>query len=237
MALKSKALVKLNDSFKALSKREQVIILLALFLIPVYLFAELFFLPAQKEKRQLTAQYQTTQQSVAETTLQLIELEAALSDDPDQAQRQRHTVLQEQIASFDQSLQNNLSGLVPAPQMATLLRVMLSEHTGLTLISLKNRIPQSLVVEEVAAQGGDGESSEEEEQALQPNAPVLYQHGIELQLSGSYLDMLNYLRQLQSLPQRLFWQSVDIEMSDHYPRAHVVLNVYTLSFQEGWIGG
>lgn len=230
MAQESKALVKLNDSFSALSKRERVIVLVALFLIPIYLFAELVFLPAQKEQKRLTTQYQTAQQEVVSLQRQLLELESALNNDPDQGKRDQLASLREQITLFDQSLQRNLSGLVPPQQMAAMLRGMLSQHKGLTLMSLKNRVPSPLVAVVTP--------SEDEELALsQQTAPVLYQHGIELQLTGSYLDTLNYLHQLQGLSQRLFWDSVDIEMSDRYPNARVLLNVYTLSFQEGWIGG
>ncbi|MBW2187056.1 MAG: hypothetical protein JRG71_11885 [Deltaproteobacteria bacterium] len=222
MAVENKVLVKLNDSFSALSKRERVIVLLALLLIPIYLFAELVFLPAQKEQKRLTAQYQTAQHDVVSLQQQLLELERALNNDPDQGKRDQLASLREQITSFDQSLQRNLSGLVPPQQMAAMLRGMLSQHNGLTLMSLKNRVPSPLVaVVPPAAARGKQPSADEELALSQKTAPVLYQHGIELQLTGSYLDTLNYLHQLQGLSQRLFWDSVDIEMSDRYPSASV----------------
>ncbi|OQY23842.1 MAG: hypothetical protein B6I37_04710 [Desulfobacteraceae bacterium 4572_35.2] len=237
MALENEVVVKLNDLFSALSKRERIIVLLALFLIPIYLFAELVFLPAQKEQKLLTTQYQTAQQDVVSLQQQLLELESALNNDPDQGKRDQLASLREQITSFDQSLQRNLAGLVPPQQMAAMLRGMLSQHKGLTLISLKNRVPSALVAVVTPAPEGKEPPTSEELVLSQKTAPVLYQHGIEVQLTGSYLDTLHYLHQLQGLSHRLFWQSVDIEMSDRYPSARVLLNVYTLSFQEGWIGG
>lgn len=237
MALESKALAKLSDSFSALSKRERIIVVLALFLIPIYLFAELVFLPAQKEQKQLTTQYQTAKQDVLSLQLQLLELEGALNNDPDQDKRDQIGSLREQITSFDRLLQSNLSGLVPPQQMAAMLRGMVSQHKGLTLISLKNRVPFPLVTTvELSSERGDA-VPDDELTLNRKTAPVLYRHAIEVQLTGSYLDTLHYLHQLQGLSQRLFWDSVDIEMSDRYPSARVMLNVYTLSFQEGWIGG
>lgn len=233
MALENKLLVKLSASFSALSQRERAIILLALFLLPIYLFVELAFLPAQKEQHRLTNQHQAAQQEVGSLQQQLLELEHALNNDPDQGKRDQIAGFREQIASFDQSLQSNLSGLVSPQQMAKMLRAMVSQHDGLTLMSLKNQDPYPLVTAVDTVENG----ADEELTLRAKKAPVLYRHGIEVQLTGSYLDTLNYLHQLQGLSQRLFWQSVDIEMSDRYPSAHVLLNVYTLSFQEGWIGG
>lgn len=238
MALESKTFAKLNDLFSALSKRERIIVLIALFLVPIYLFAELVFFPAQKEQKRLTTQYQTAQQDVVSLQRQLLELENALNNDPDQGKRDQLALLREEITLFDQSLQRNLSGLVPPQQMSAMLRGMLSQHKGLTLMSLKNRVPSALVAVVTPSAASSKDTSGGEELSLsQKTAPVLYQHVMELQLTGSYLDTLNYLHQLQGLSQRLFWESVDIEMSDRYPSARVMLNVYTLSFQEGWIGG
>lgn len=238
MAVEINTLAKLNDWFSALSNRERIIVLLALFLIPMYLFAELVFLPAQKEQTRLTAQYRTAQQDIVSLQQQLIDLEAVLNNDVDKGKRDQIASLREEIVSFDQSLQDNLAGLVPPQQMAAMLRGMLAQHKGLTLMSLKNGVPSPLVSPaKLAVEEGEQPSASEALTLNGKAAPVLYRHGIEVQLTGSYLDTLSYLHQLQGLSQRLFWQSVDIEMSDHYPSARVVLNVYTLSFQEGWIGG
>jgi len=236
MATENKIIGKVNVWFTALSQRERIIVLLALFLVPIYLFVELSFLPAQKQQKLLASQYQTAQQDNLALQLQSLELQGALNNDPDQKKRDQIAQLHQQIADFDVALQRNLTGLVPPQQMAAMLRGMLSQHQGLTLMSLKNSEPYPLVTV-APIDADDAEISGGQAAPSKQSVPVLYRHSIEVKMSGSYLATLRYLRQLQGLSQRLFWGGVDIEMSDHYPNANVILNVYTLSFQEGWIGG
>ena len=66
-------------------------------------------------------------------------------------------------------------------------------------------------------------------------APKLYRHTLVLRLEGSYLDCLAYLEQIERLPWRLYWTRLEVDAGE-YPRNDIVLEVQTLSLEQGWIG-
>ena len=62
----------------------------------------------------------------------------------------------------------------------------------------------------------------------------IYRHALELTVSGAYLDLYAYLRQLEGLPTRLYWRKADLAAGD-YPKVVLRLTVYTLSFDPSWM--
>jgi MSHA biogenesis protein MshJ len=65
--------------------------------------------------------------------------------------------------------------------------------------------------------------------------PKIYRHGLRLELEGSYSDTLDYIKRLEGLPWGLAWEALDIHMQS-YPKAHIILHLYTLSLKEEWLG-
>jgi MSHA biogenesis protein MshJ len=61
-------------------------------------------------------------------------------------------------------------------------------------------------------------------------ASQLYRHGVEMTLTGSYLDLLQYLSRLEALPVRLLWGPGELQV-DQYPTVRLRLQVYTLGAQ------
>lgn len=56
----------------------------------------------------------------------------------------------------------------------------------------------------------------------------LYQHDFHLTLRGNYVATYNYLKELETLEWRLFWNTLDYQVSD-YPNATVKLEVFIFS--------
>ena len=50
---------------------------------------------------------------------------------------------------------------------------------------------------------------------------------MQLQLEGSYLATLRYLRALEGLPWKFFWEGVEYEVTEH-PTARITIDLYTL---------
>ena len=150
--------------------------------------------------------------------------------DPDAENRKKLELLQQEIARFDQRLQENLSGLVSPTQMPGLLRSVLKQRQGLTLTKMENGRPLPISIAPPPQQG------EAKDETVRPEV-ILYRHPLHLELEGRYLDVLAYLQDLQKLPQRLFWDGLHIEMSETYPQALIQIDVYTLSLEKGWISG
>ncbi len=242
MSRENKMFSRVDVWLQALSKRERISVVAAVFLVPIYLFVQLMYLPGVQRQQKMNAQCDSMQHQNEALQAQLVELSGAVNVDPNAQQQQQIDAVQQRIVSFDTTLQESVASMVPPQRMAQLLREMLQQRADLTLVSLKNLAPQSLLT--LTAEAGAGEQTPSVQSApdnslaqlTTPDDITLYRHGIELQFSGSYLATVKYLGSLQLLPQRLFWDAVRIE-SDKYPQAKVRVNLYTLSPEKGWISG
>lgn len=63
---------------------------------------------------------------------------------------------------------------------------------------------------------------------------LLYRHGVEIVLQGSYLDMINTMQALEALPVQLFWGGARLD-AQQYPEVRLTLTLYTLSLDEQWM--
>ncbi|HEU4844746.1 MAG TPA: type II secretion system protein GspM [Burkholderiaceae bacterium] len=63
---------------------------------------------------------------------------------------------------------------------------------------------------------------------------LLYRHGVEIVLQGSYLDMIQYMDALQALPSQLFWGKARLD-AGQYPDSRLTLTLYTLSLDTKWM--
>lgn len=63
---------------------------------------------------------------------------------------------------------------------------------------------------------------------------LLYRHGVEIVVQGSYLEMINYMQALEALPVQLFWGGARLD-AQQYPEARLTLTLYTLSLDEKWM--
>ena len=55
----------------------------------------------------------------------------------------------------------------------------------------------------------------------------LYRHGVELSVTGTYLELLQYLSALEELPVRLLWGSAELQ-TQQYPEVRLTVQLYTL---------
>jgi MSHA biogenesis protein MshJ len=63
---------------------------------------------------------------------------------------------------------------------------------------------------------------------------LLYRHGVEISVRGNYLDMIDYMTALESLPTQLFWGGARLDVED-YPTSRLTLTLYTLSLDSKWL--
>ncbi|MBA5640196.1 type II secretion system protein M [Duganella sp. LX20W] len=63
---------------------------------------------------------------------------------------------------------------------------------------------------------------------------LLYRHGVEIVLQGSYADMVQYMDALQALPSQLFWGKAKLD-AGQYPSSRLTLTLYTLSLDTKWM--
>jgi len=170
-----------------------------------------------KKKHQALQQKLTSlKQQATDQQLALIKLENSRNIDPNLNNRNKLTALKAEHSRLQELMMHDKS-LVPPQLMAIALSDILNRNNQLSLIKL-DTLPATALTESKQSQ---------------PNK--IYKHGLSITFSGSYLDTLNYLKALESLPWHFIWESIDYQVID-YPTAETTIRVYTLSFKESWLG-
>lgn len=223
----------LAERIDALSLRERALVFVALLVVIYVLAVNLVFAPLNAEKDRLEKALNDKRAHVQALEAQVQAILIGQTAEADPAKRARLNALQARLAALDQALAGATSGLVAPKEMARLVEKMLLKNRGLTLVKLEN-LPAAPLLEG-AAQSGAGLSAVAVQRNLPAGQAGLYKHGLRLELRGQYMDILNYLQELEALPWKVFWGQVTLQ-TETYPVSRVNLLIYTLSTREGVIG-
>jgi len=216
----------LSRKYAALSRRERLMVALALVLGPLLIGNALFVEPQSTRNKAMQSSIATQSAALASMQTQVASLQQGLKIDPDADKKAELAALVAQREQMDEQLRQLGTALVRPEDMNVLLEGLLMRHSGLRLISLKTQAPQSVLREKEALKEIDGKPVE--------RAFDLYRHGVEIRLEGSYGQLQAYLAQLEKLPQRLLWGRLSYRVID-FPRAEMTLTVYTLSPDKTWL--
>lgn len=234
-----------SAKFAALTRRERTILAAAVLLGGGFLIFNFGIDPFL-----LKARTASRAESLARTELAGLQAQLAVFKtqkiDPDAASLRRLAQARQELAAVTGRLANFEAGMVPSTRMQGVLEGLLARNRAIELLGLKT-LPVTLVgtpakaaapaVAAVAAAAGAKTSAADKPapaEAGQGASEGIYQHGLEIRLAGSYNDLLNYLTELERMPQRLMWNSISFKV-EKYPRNVMVLRVYTLSFDKNWL--
>jgi MSHA biogenesis protein MshJ len=117
--------------------------------------------------------------------------------------------------------------------MLPLLDHMLAQSGGLHLRNMQS-LARTELSNAAAVAVAPGAAASAPAAASAEAGPVLYRHGVELTVEGSYADLLAYLNALEAMPQRVLWGGVQMKVAQ-YPKALLTLRLYTLSMDRGWL--
>jgi MSHA biogenesis protein MshJ len=231
--------------------RERLIILLMIIIL-FYGISDLLFLGDVLENRdrqikQLNGLVESNQAAQQEVQALLNQIGAS-----QQSMQRQQELLNEKLIDVDRQLAASATGFIPATLMPKVLEKLLDNSAGLLLIKLENKPVEKITgldqatknesalvldshdVEQDEAKKNENDSGNENERS-EPYTTDLYRHGVEMQLQGSYLGTLAYLKQLESLEWRFEWNALIFDIQD-YPIGTVTIEVYTYSTERDWIG-
>lgn len=214
-----KALIRrYAERIDAATLRERVLIFLGLTLALVFLGNAALLEPLRAKQKSLSTETALRQKELQTVQAQLERTARSIQADPDAANRARRSALREQLSQLDARIAQEQRRFTPPERMRAVLEEMLQRNKGLALLDLKS-LP-------VAPIGG-----------ARPGAPgggALYRHGIEFTVSGSYIDLYEYLRALERMPTQLYWRRAELVVSE-YPVVTLKLTAYTVSFDRAWL--
>lgn len=222
----------LAAKFAALKAREKQIVAFATVLIiglGGYMFwVEPALLREAALKKQLTGartEMQTLQAQVTALRTQV--------KDPDAPNKAAIAEVRGRIAAVGQELRSYDKILVPPERVPQLLQALFARHRGVELVGLRTLPPKSLLAS-AAVKAAEKPGAKPEAKTAPSRESDIHQHGIEIKLAGSYLDLLAYVSELERLPQKLLWGNLSLTVGT-YPRCEMTLVVYTLSLDPTWM--
>lgn len=216
------ALKKLIQSIDALTLRERLFVFAAALMIVGGAWEAFLAAPLEAREARASARIEQTRQRLAQLDESLeIAAQGIGAGMSDQFERLR--ALRRRVEESGEAVRVFTSDLVDPAQMRLVLEDLIRRQRGLTLVRAKN-----LDVEPLIDRDPDGAAAADDE-------PMLYRHGLVLELEGSYLDCLAYLESVERLPWKIYWSRLALETEAH-PRIRITLELNTLSFEEEWLG-
>lgn len=206
------------------SPRERAMLFSAILAVGLFFSYVLYFSPQKINRAGIEAQITELNATVTSLHSQAEAIKAQQNADPDREQRARQEQLQTELERLDRRLKALTVDLISPRDMAKVLRDLLIRQEGMKLVHLENLPAEDLFP-----------ATEDKNKADGAKGTHLYRHPIRIVFSGTYLQVLEYLRSLEKLPRKLFWDDLEIVVDDH-PRAEISLTVHTFSLRKGWIG-
>lgn len=233
---------QLTNKIDALTLRERGIMLVVISGAIIFLFNSLLLDPQYAKQKILSDKIKQEQAQIAALRMEITQRAANINADPDAEIKKRIAGAEQQLIQIDAGLQELQKNLVRPEKMTGLLENILKRNHKLQLLSLKN-LPVINVIEEkedttslaskvVAAINPTTSTSAIVSEQNLHNA--IYKHEVEIVLQGSYLDMLNYMRELESLPEQIYWNKGKLTVIE-YPKASLTLHLFTLSLEKKWL--
>jgi|GEM_PF-2723177 len=204
--------------FNQLSLRERALFLLVSLVAVYTLWDTLFIQPLQMYTKELHEKINVEHKQISVLHKTLHSLKAAHVNNPNTAQLKKLSELLDMLATQDAKLGRLTHHLVPPTEIPQVLHRVLKRNEGIQINKLENIVPKKILL---ASETSTLFSS-------------TYKHGLHVHLSGHYLDIMTYMRQLEKAEWAFFWTTLQLN-TDNYPITHVRLTLFTLGFEPYWV--
>lgn len=206
---------QLSERFELLTRREQWLILLSGWTVLLFVGFMVFIEPKMQTLSSAKRQLMSVEGLLNSNEQQIQHIQRKLQRDPNREVEQKINALAQEKDELEEVLQQRVASLVTPAQMSSLLEQVLKRTDRLRLVSMSSMPSAQLI-------SGKDEG--------------YYIHPVRLALRGRYFDLVDYLRQLEALPVKYYWRSLNYQV-DSYPWADIELEVYTLGESKDFIGG
>jgi MSHA biogenesis protein MshJ len=247
-----------------LSLRERAMLFASVVAVAVWGANALFIAPLEKRQAELAGAIRAKQQSITALSNEIDQKVRDHAGDPDETNRKKLVEVRADIARMGADLQTMQRGMVAPERVGPLLGSLLRSHGSLRLVSMRtlpvtglseamplpddkpapkpgepaapavDLTPASILAKATADTAALNQPKPPEPPPVQKAPELVYRHGVELTVRGSYLDMLSYLAALEAMPTQLFWGQVSMDATDHQD-ARMTLTVFTLSLDQKWM--
>jgi MSHA biogenesis protein MshJ len=216
---------------EALQPRERVMAFGAAVVVLVFLANSLVFAPLSRKEAALRSTLAQQAGAIDGIDADIAAKARAYAIDPNEALRKRLAAVRAETERTSADLRTMQKGLVPPERIAPLLESILRANGRLKLVSLKT-LPVTTLNDAAPQPAAPAAPAATPPVVKAPD--LLYRHGVELTVRGSYLDMVDYMHALETLPTQLFWGKAQLD-AEAYPNVRLTLTLYTLSLDSKWM--
>jgi len=216
----------------ALSQRERIMSFVATAAALAFVGYVGLIGPLLKKQEILRSQVLQQQNNIAGINEQIGEKLREAAADPDAPVRARLAAVRDESGRLSDSLRAMQQGLVAPERMAPLLESILRANGRLKMVSVR-----TLPVEPLSGIGAKKDALDPAPASdikIKARRELLFRHGVEVTVRGSYLDMVDYMNALEKMPTQLFWGKAQLEVEE-YPSVRLTLTLYTLSLDDKWM--
>jgi MSHA biogenesis protein MshJ len=234
-------LKKLIERIDELTLRERAVILAALLTLLFLGWYAYLIEPLKVTEKSLVSELERKRGQLQALNDQVTLMAEQQKKDPGAQARERLKQLREEEKLLSEELRGATANLVAPELMPEVLRSMLKSADGLTLISLRGLGSTPLLKASEATppeKTAGSKSAEPAPQAAAQPPGVLdgaYKHGVQMEFTGDFFATLGFLRRLEALEWKFFWEAVTFDVNA-YPQATATIRVFTLSLDQHWIG-
>jgi MSHA biogenesis protein MshJ len=212
-----------RDRIDRMTLRERIIFLAAAIGVVFLLIDTLLVSPVLVKRKAALEQHARQELELRSIGTRLQALARSTPQDPDSLNRARIAELNAKLAALDADIKSQSALVISAERMRAVLQQLLASRPGLELVELKT-LPQSVITT-----GRDGSPAG----SAVPSAAI-YKHGVQLSVRGRYLDLLAYLKSIEQMPVRLYWDKLDAVVVEH-PMMLMHITLYTVSLDKAWM--
>ena len=206
---------ELNQRFLTLSRREQWLIAITGWVAIIFIGFMLVIQPQMVTSQNIKMSLLNANNDIQTVKNEIIIAKRKLALNPNKELETKIEKYKQQNNILAKKLETKIGSLVTPMQMTRLLEQVLRHSSALTLESMTSLPPQQLI----------------------PGNDVGYfMHPVSLTFRGSYFDVVDYLKKLETLPVKYYWLSLNYQV-EKYPLANIELKVYTLGENKDFIGG
>lgn len=223
------AITELMEKIDARIIRERILIFLSLLAVVFLLwdFTVQSRVDGTRETLEIESKKISDEQKVLE--LRIAELTAALASDPGIVRKIEIENLNVLIAELEARLTGLSQGLIGVSQLPKALEDVLQKTGAIKVLQVRTLPVDELRLESAPAPNTINDS------VAAPSGTGVYKHAVLIRVSGSYLQLLQLMTEIEALPWRFYWESLDYQVTK-YPDATIDIRVFTLSSEEGLLG-
>ncbi len=204
-----------QEQLDKMNMRERLLVIATAMLVLGTLWYVGLMEPVMKETATSRTEIAATHERIKSVN-QSLEVQALQASSGAIGHREQYTLVKRRLEELNEKLGGYTAELIGPGEMARVLQGVLQSQDNLRLIQVHNLAPEAL-------------STYEDDEV------VFYKHGLELEFEGGYFACLEYLKQIEALPWRFYWQVLELEVLD-YPLNRIRIEVSTLSPHWEWIG-